>query len=84
MTTALQLAHKDGTRENIKHTTQQYEVGLYIAIYTWDDNWTRIIGGPSQGSAQTKEAQYHKNLRAKVAKDTSGHVTFVEEQSTPL
>jgi hypothetical protein len=84
METALQLARKDGGHTNVKHITQQYEVGLYIAIYTYNEKWLHIIGGPAQGSAQTKEAQYHKNLRAKVAKDTSGHVTFVEEQSTPL
>ena len=50
---------KDGNK-NIRIVTQQYEVGLYIAVYDNDNGY--FI---TQGSSNESEEEYHKRLREK-------------------
>jgi len=49
-----------------KHTfkiiTEQYEVGLYIAMYFDDKSM------PNQGASQLSEEEYHKKMRKKAEK----------------
>lgn len=50
---------KDGNK-NIRIVTQQYEVGLYIAVY--DNDSGDFL---TQGCVDITEEEYHKRLREK-------------------
>jgi len=55
--------------------TQQYECGLYVAIYT---DGERI---PDQFGSRMTEEKFHKELRASI---NTRKATFVEKESTVL
>lgn len=59
--------------------TQQYEVGLYITIYSADESF-KTIGIPLQRTSQEDEKKYHQQLRLKAIKNGE----FVEEHSTVI
>lgn len=59
----------------VKHTTQQYKVGLYVAVY--------VNGNiASQGNVQKKEHDYHHDIRKTVG--FSDILILDEGSSTPL
>jgi len=59
MQTAIQVGDK-----RFLFMTEQYEVGLYIAIYSAKEDWT-TIGTPIQNTSTKKEIDFHKGLRKK-------------------
>lgn len=64
---------------NLVFITQQYVVGLYVAIYEADKNF-KTIGMPQQGSSTKQESKFHQDLRKEALKE--GH--FVQEHSTTI
>lgn len=55
----------------VSFVTQQYVVGLYVALYTEGNSI------PLQGSSRMKEIVYHKGLR-------KNHPDFIKDESDPL
>jgi hypothetical protein len=67
------LVKKTGTKD--KFITQQYEVGLYIAIYHGGDPI------PSQTTSDVPEKEFHKKLREGYNKRAAA---FLPEESSSL
>lgn len=61
----MQTAIENKKGDKILILTQQYEVGLYIAIYDADSEF-KTVGIPSQTSSKQREEAYHKWIRKKV------------------
>lgn len=72
MTTAFKVK---GKGKMISFVTQQYTLGLYVAIYTEGDPI------PQQTGSEAKELDFHRNLR-KTIKESGD--TFIKEESDPL
>lgn len=59
MQTAIQI---DNNRFII--ITQQYKTGLYVAVYSANENW-QTIGTPGQSVSDKPEKHFHKTLQKK-------------------
>lgn len=60
--------------------TEQYEIGVYSAFYSADENF-KTLGRPSQSTHTGGEEDFHRTLRERAVNHND---TIVEDHSTPL
>jgi len=72
MTTVIKMKK---TGKIVRFITQQYMVGLYVAIYT---DGQRI---PDQSVSKMEQVKFHRRLRKDIVKNKD---TFLKEESDPL
>lgn len=62
--TSIEIKDKQGISRKLQFITEQYETGLYVAVYTCDKDWIPR-GTPSQTTDVRTEEVYHRELREK-------------------